>query len=88
MTQNNSLLYLTTKDGPPVPADLPTNLRLSRYEIQIDFPIIIVNSSNRYQARLQLHSNLSCSTTVASTHWPSAASTSQHQRMLYKHMKS
>lgn len=44
--QNDSLLYFAPDDAEP-PADLPGKLRLSRYETQLELPVIVVNSSNR-----------------------------------------
>ena len=44
--QNDSILYFQ-EDNHLLPDDLPAKLRLSRYELQIDFPIVTVNASNR-----------------------------------------
>lgn len=44
--QNDSLFYFLPDDK-PLPLDMPAALRLSRFEVQIDLPVIVVNSSNR-----------------------------------------
>ena len=52
--QRDSMLFFNLNDS-PIPADLPAALRLSRYELQIDLPIRIVNSSNRFKLNLLLN---------------------------------
>lgn len=46
MLQNNSLVYFHFNQA-QMPKDLPAALRLSRYEEQIDMPVIVVNASSR-----------------------------------------
>lgn len=45
--QNDSILYYQANESEPLPGDFPSRLRLSRYEAQINIPVIIVNSTNR-----------------------------------------